>query len=87
MYTCTGFKPDGNTAVDSWYKEISDYNFKTGKSINGNKVGHLTQVLWKDSKYVGVGIGRKGETYTVMANYFKQVILEVIMWKMFFLNE
>jgi len=54
LYTCTGFKPDGNTAVDSWYEEISDYNFKTGESINGNKVGHLTQVLWKDSKYVGV---------------------------------
>lgn len=70
LYTCTGFTPDGNRAVDSWYEEINDYNFKTGKSINGNAVGHLTQVLWKESKYVGIGIGKNGGTYTVVANYF-----------------
>ena len=29
LYTCTGLKPDGNRAVDSWYEEISDYIFKT----------------------------------------------------------
>lgn len=70
LYTCTGFTPDGNRAVDSWYEEINDYNFKTGKSINGNAIGHLTQLLWKESKYVGVGIGKNGGTYTVVANYF-----------------
>ena len=70
LFYITGAKPDGNKAVDSWYEEIEDYDFETGKSINGNKIGHLTQVLWKESKYLGVGLGYNDNTYTVVANYF-----------------
>ena len=71
LYTCTGYDEiGGNTAVDSWYKEIEDYNFKTGKSKNGNMVGHFTQLVWKESKYFGVGVANNQGTYTVVANYF-----------------
>lgn len=70
LYSCSGFKPDGNRAVDSWYEEIEDYNFKSGKSKNGKPIGHLTQLLWKTSKYVGIGIGRNEDSYYVVANYF-----------------
>jgi len=65
-----GSKPDGNEAVDCWYNEIEDYDFETGESKNGNKVGHLTQLLWKESKYLGVGIAEYNGAYVVVANYF-----------------
>lgn len=71
LYKCTGYDEiGGNTAVDSWYKEIENYNFKTGKSKNGNMVGHFTQLVWKESKYFGVGVANNQGTYTVVANYF-----------------
>lgn len=66
----TTAKPDANAAVDAWYEEIEDYDFGNGKSKNGNKVGHLTQVLWKESKYLGVGLAYNNGTYYVAANYF-----------------
>lgn len=71
LYKCTGYEgTDGNVAVDSWYEEIEDYNFKTGKSKNGNMIGHFTQLVWKESKYLGVGVANNQGTYTVVANYF-----------------
>jgi len=47
------------TCVDashSWYKEIKDYSFQTTESINGKKIGHFTQLVWKDTTHFGVGI-------------------------------
>jgi len=49
-------------AVDSWYGEIKDYNFETGRSTGG-AVGHFTQVVWKPSIKIGCGIA--GKTYVV----------------------
>ena len=70
LYMCSGFEPNGGKAVTSWYNEIKDYDFKKGKSANGGVVGHFTQVVWKESKYLGVGIGKVGNSYYVVANYF-----------------
>jgi uncharacterized protein YkwD len=70
LYMCSGFEPNGGEAVTSWYNEIKDYDFKKGKSANGGVVGHFTQVVWKESKYLGVGIGKVGNSYYVVANYF-----------------
>ena len=36
-------------AVDSWYKEIYNYNFKTGTSKNGGVIGHFTAMIWDDA--------------------------------------
>ena len=36
--------------------EYLDYDHKTGESINGKAVGHYTQVVWKKSTKVGVGM-------------------------------
>ena len=69
LYYCTGFQPDGGMPVTSWYDEIKDYDFKNGKS-KGGVIGHFTQVVWKGSQYVGMGIASKGNTYFVVANYF-----------------
>ena len=54
----------------SWYNEINDYDFNTGRSKNGKAVGHFTQLVWKDSKEVGFGIGFNGDTLIGVANYY-----------------
>ena len=54
----------------SWYDEIKDYDFNTGKTKNGGVVGHFTQLVWKDTKEVGFGIGFNGDTLIAVANYY-----------------
>ena len=69
LYMCSGFKPDGGAGVTSWYDEIKDYDFQNHCSTGG-VVGHFTQVVWKGSQYVGMGIGQNGNSYYVVANYY-----------------
>ena len=52
----------------SWYDEIKDYNFDTGKSTG--VTGHFTQLIWKDTKEVGFGVAFKGNVVMSVANYF-----------------
>ena len=59
----------GSVAVQDWYDEIKYYNFnQPGYS---SAVGHFTQVVWKGSTNLGVGIGyaNGGRTAVVVANY------------------
>ncbi|XP_053551368.1 Golgi-associated plant pathogenesis-related protein 1-like [Bombina bombina] len=55
----------GGLPVDKWYSEIKNYNFSQPGS--GDNIGHFTQVVWKDSKELGVGLGTdsKGHFYVV----------------------
>jgi uncharacterized protein YkwD len=43
-------------AVQSWYDEISSYDFATGASKDGGVIGHFTQVVWKETTEVGCGV-------------------------------
>ena len=59
----------GSIPTQSWYDEIKDYDFnKPGFSM---AVGHFTQVVWKGSQRLGVGIGfaNNGNKAVVVANY------------------
>lgn len=57
----------GKEAVDSWYSEIKDYNFsQPGFS---SKTGHFTQVVWKESTEVGVGLATDGNNIFVVGQY------------------
>lgn len=60
--------PSGRDAVKEWYDEIRDHKFGTEK-VN-NKTLHFTQVIWKESRELGIAMAKngKGETY-VVANY------------------
>ena len=73
LYWITGGYPNGESAVDAWYSEISDYDFNTHTS-KGGKVGHFTQLIWKSSKEIGVGYYCENMSNTVkcciVANYF-----------------
>ncbi len=57
-------------ATIAWYNEIKDYNFNTGKSKNANQIGHFTQVVWKGTKEVGVGVTCGDNGCLVVANYY-----------------
>ena len=62
--------PTGYDPVDAWYSEISDYDFNTHSSIGGKKVGHFTQLVWKNSKEIGVGYYCNNNQCCVVSNYY-----------------
>lgn len=63
------FTINGNAPVDTWYEEIKDHPF--GREPSSLKSGHFTQVIWKSSENLGVGVAKssQGSIY-VVANYF-----------------
>jgi hypothetical protein len=70
MFLLTDF---ARSCVDNWYSEVKNYNFATGKSINGAVTGHFTQIVWKNTNLVGFGMsvtrsGRMSRMYCV-GNY------------------
>ncbi|KAM3867763.1 Golgi-associated plant pathogenesis-related protein 1-like [Diretmus argenteus] len=70
VYYASGSAPmkqTGKEAVESWYKEIKDYSWSSpGYSSN---TGHFTQVVWKDSTELGVGMATDGSTIFVVGQY------------------
>ena len=59
----------GESAVDMWYEEISDYDFNNPGWKSG--IGHFTQVVWKNSKKLGCGVGCGTSSYCyVTCNYY-----------------
>ncbi|XP_043096863.1 uncharacterized protein glipr2 isoform X2 [Puntigrus tetrazona] len=66
-WSSSGKKLTGHEAVESWYSEIKDYNFsRPGFS---SKTGHFTQVVWRDTKELGVGLATDGSTVFVVGQY------------------
>lgn len=58
----------GAEAVDSWYSEIKDHVF--GREPSSLKSGHFTQVVWKESRELGVAQAKsKTGKLIVVANY------------------
>ncbi|MCG5470836.1 CAP family protein [Micromonospora sp. LAH09] len=46
----------GTAAVNSWYSEVSNYDFATGNPIDPTKaIGHFTALVWKNTTKLGVG--------------------------------
>ncbi|CAG0894725.1 unnamed protein product [Cyprideis torosa] len=68
----------GESMVIGWYKESSNYNFDSEPSkleipkasLDSSSVGHFTQIVWKDTKRIGVGraTSNRGAWYVVV-NY------------------
>ncbi|CAG5036509.1 unnamed protein product [Parnassius apollo] len=63
------FKVSGRVPVDKWYNEINLHVF--GREPNDLQSGHFSQVIWEDSRELGVGVAKSknGQVY-VVANYF-----------------
>ncbi|XP_028414933.1 uncharacterized protein LOC114538021 isoform X2 [Dendronephthya gigantea] len=45
--------------VRSWYKESRNYNFQKGNSANGKTYLHFTQLEWRKTTHMGVGVGMR----------------------------
>jgi len=71
IYTSIGMaaQEQAQGVVDKWYSEIKDYTFGKEPSSGGPKIGHFTQVVWKGSTEVGVGVAQEGSKVVVVANY------------------
>lgn len=55
-------------ATQAWYNEVSLYNYnRPGYSV---KTGHFTQVVWKNSNCLGIGVARSNSGIYVVANYY-----------------
>ncbi|XP_053687305.1 Golgi-associated plant pathogenesis-related protein 1-like [Sabethes cyaneus] len=60
----------GADAVQSWYQERKDYTYgQPDPGSNFTKVGHFTQVVWKGSRELGVGMAVNGRNVFVVCNY------------------
>jgi len=58
----------GREPVDNWYSEIKDHPF--GREPSNLKSGHFSQVVWRDSKELGVAVARNRNGHIfVVANY------------------
>ena len=59
-------------ASTGWYEEKKDYKYSKIKRIRvGPPIGHYTQMVWKDTKEVGISyaISKSGSVY-VVARYY-----------------
>jgi len=70
LYSQTGpTKASCAEAALSWYDERKHYNYENPNYGSNYTIGHFTQLVWKSSQKVGVGIASKttgGNTRTVI---------------------
>lgn len=57
LFVATNFQPTAEEVVKGWYSEIFAYNYKQpGFHTN---TGNFTQLIWKKSMEIGVGISKQ----------------------------
>ena len=67
----SNFTVTGADGVDRWYEEIKDYDFKKGDTKNGRGIGHFTQLVWKGTNRVGMGVAMNSQNNVfIVANYY-----------------
>uniref|UniRef100_A0A1B6CI62 SCP domain-containing protein n=1 Tax=Clastoptera arizonana TaxID=38151 RepID=A0A1B6CI62_9HEMI len=59
---------NGQSVVDLFYKEISDYTFGQSNPDNSS-TGHFTQVVWASTLYLGVGMALQDTNIIVVCQY------------------
>ncbi len=70
IYYGRGFSFTPLYASESWYKEIELYSYAKLSTANFQKTGHYTQMVWKTTTSIGIGIARFGDNEViVVANY------------------
>ncbi|KAK8747260.1 hypothetical protein OTU49_016720 [Cherax quadricarinatus] len=68
------FKVKADQVVDKWYDESKEHKFGVEPQGTVLKSGHFTQMVWKDTKQMGVGKARSaaGTKVFVVANFDPQ---------------
>ncbi|XP_071207332.1 GLI pathogenesis-related 2 isoform X1 [Salvelinus alpinus] len=64
-----GITATGQEVVDAWYKQEENYDFS--KPGHQDKTGQFTQLVWRSSKEVGVGMANGGTGMLVVVAHFK----------------
>ena len=59
---------DGSKGVNMWYDEVSLYDFS--QNTFQYAAGHFTQLVWKNSQQLGIGVSQVGDSVIVVCNYF-----------------
>jgi hypothetical protein len=55
--------------IDMWYREVENYtNFANPEPANNNS--KFTQLVWKDTECIGIGVATLGHSNYVVANYY-----------------
>ena len=54
-------------AIDGWYNEESLYNYNS--AAYSQTTGHFTQMVWKASKQLGIGLGENGMDSYIVGRY------------------
>ena len=68
IYLATGLtKVSGAVPAQMWYDEIRMYDF--AKATFNPQTGHFTQLIWKNTKEMGVAMIVKNKKIWVVANY------------------
>ncbi|XP_018798318.1 PREDICTED: repressed by EFG1 protein 1-like [Bactrocera latifrons] len=67
IYYSSGQQVTPDMPAKMWYDEIAKYDF--AKSVFNPYTGHFTQLIWRDTKQVGVAYATSGEKVWVVANY------------------
>ncbi|XP_075152343.1 uncharacterized protein LOC142226304 isoform X2 [Haematobia irritans] len=63
----TGSTYKVDDAVQMWYDEMENYDFK--RPGLSSQTGHFSQVVWKGSSQLGVGVAQKNDSTWVVCNY------------------
>ena len=56
IYVSAGQPVSATAVVQAWEGESVDYSHATNSSVNGNVVGHYTQLVWANTTAVGCGV-------------------------------
>ncbi|XP_065724863.2 Golgi-associated plant pathogenesis-related protein 1-like [Drosophila suzukii] len=67
LYWTSLTNPNPADVVRAWYNEISEYNWNYPSF--SKQTGHFTQLVWKSTSELGVGVARRGDDIYVVCNY------------------
>lgn len=62
------FTVSGRDPVDKWYSEINNHRF--GSEPTNLDSGHFSQVVWEDTREIGVGVARSKEGQIFVVAYY-----------------
>ncbi len=55
LYAHTGSWGSMEKGIDQWAEEYKSYDYSSNQSIDGNVVGHYTQLVWENTTKIGCG--------------------------------